>query len=158
MPVAFMPYMSATFGTPFAGNPYCSAMRWMTILTIYPYIAVAIPAMIARHPYVSGASCWDYFDWMRWWGAYTNNDLGICSECCTDAEGDGCGCNKELLLHDSSLDTEGFRRRLENISCCCNLRFASESFSCKARVFALYFTCFGQPIASTCIAQAVITA
>jgi len=97
--VAGVPYVAAAFFTPIAGDPNGPAMRWTSVASGDPDVAVAIPAMVAGNPdpvHMRGRRGGNDFDGMRRRWADADNDLRVGR---ADAEKNCAGCGEDLFLH-----------------------------------------------------------
>src|ERR1017187_8392050 len=97
LPVARVPDMAAAFLAPVAFNPDSSAMGWAGVVTVYPGIAVAIPAVVARNP--DKALVWrrgDDFDGARRRWANADDDLRVGN---ANRQEEAADCDEKLFLH-----------------------------------------------------------
>ena len=77
-PVALVPDLAATLGTPFTRDPNGSRTRGLGVAATDPDVATAIPAVIAGFPYP--AAMWgrgNNLHRARWGRSYANYNLGI---------------------------------------------------------------------------------
>jgi hypothetical protein len=94
--MTFVPDMTATLFAPFTRNPCGSTVGRTPVGTLYPYIAMAVVAVIARDPYVAFARCGNNFNGTRRGWADADNNLCVGG---ADSEKEGAGCGEKLFLH-----------------------------------------------------------
>ena len=83
-PVTFNPDVAATPVDPVPFDPAGVGVRWLDIVSGNPYVAMAVPTVIAVVP----GPAWMLTGWgrndfntVRRGRADTNNDLGLCKAC-----------------------------------------------------------------------------
>src|ERR1017187_5056830 len=97
LPVAGVPDVAAALFTPLAFDPDASAMGWAGVVTVYPDIAVAIPAVVARNPDKARVGRrGDDFDGARRRWTNADDDLRVGS---ANRQEEAADCGEKLLLH-----------------------------------------------------------
>src|ERR1019366_8930027 len=96
LPVARVPDVATALFAPVAFDPDGPAMGWAGIVTVCPYIAVAIPAVVARNPDI--ALVWrrgDDFDGARRGWANADDDLRVGN---ANRQEEAADCDEKLFL------------------------------------------------------------